>query len=476
MLLWKHANSRPTPPVGRSSRAGSVVRRAAPFAVGDAAAGDAPRPQHGVRVGDRLPRRDGLVQDLPRVDSADVGLERALQREPIRRRGRAFDHRGVAAVVAEVVGLGRHEPVGFVQRQRRPVAEAADDHGAGAWPVTAGQPERVGQGLFGHAEMQDVLFQLPEDVVAAERVRGRGAGILHQDEAERREGIPHVDAAGLPEDALVVGLLPRPLGMEAAVRVQAGEIRAQEQRLTPAVDVAEVLDPFLVLVAEGPAAFDGQDGRRATGDQPIDGGACLAQHVGLGVVREQQQGVDRPGDVGALEGLERPDRLPPRRRIEILERIGVEPIAQLPRGAAHPVEEGPRRRLVDVHHARLAPQRRRVESQLAIGAPGEEQVAEQPARQAERLEVAALLQLIEGARHVLRRQILQQPAERRAPDAEAQEDVRRVVAAVALQDVALEIAQERLVGGVVGVERAVGVQRDHACPPTAVARRCSRAR
>ena len=191
------------------------------------------------------------------VDFADVGVE-----------GTARSRR-VAPLIVEIVG--RQLAFGFVGHgDGRPILEPPDDQGTGALPRFEGQVHRGREHLFQELKAGDILLELAEDEKAAEGVGRGGAGVGHEGAFQGKGGIPLGAAGGL---RFVVDVL------------------REEQGLAAAIHVAEMLDADAEGVADGFAELDVMDGAAALDEEGFDflddGGPA-----GGVVVRDEDHAVD----------------------------------------------------------------------------------------------------------------------------------------------------------------------------------------
>src|SRR5438093_1175118 len=196
---------------GRGRACGCLPGRCRPNSVWDAAAHD---PMAALlfpiqkRVGPALVR-------LP-----NVGVERT-----------SIAHR-LAGEVLEIVH--RTDAAERSERHRRAGFESPDDEGTGQGLV---RRETRGEVFNAQVEVWDVLVEFSEDEVTPERILLAGCRFVDQDQTERRGRIPCVDAGRL-------------------LRV---EVRLQEERLAPRIDVPEMFDRVASRVPQDGASLDRQD-------------------------------------------------------------------------------------------------------------------------------------------------------------------------------------------------------------------------
>ena len=274
----------------------------------------------------------------------------------------------------------------------------------------AGQGQGVRQILLQRLEASDVLFELAEHEEAPERqllcVRHQRIG--HQRRGERERRIPL-------RDAFVAGFLL--------------DVLEQHQRLAAAVDVAEVLEPVADRIADRRARLRVVDrASRVADQQPDRRGSSRAP-------RDDVVG-DEHHRVQLL--LER--RLPGRAR-----RVAERDLPRLHAG----VERG------------VGRWRRERQAQRLVALRAEEGRTEGAAvLLVVRLEGLGGEQLFVGVRHEAVAQLSQQAPRLRVVAAEGEEHVPRVVAAVALEDVALQVAQQLLFLAVGGLPAQRRIETD----------------
>ena len=208
-------NSRPTPRVG-------LPARPSPFGIVLADAVALPAARDHRSLGNRL-RTCVHASDVPRV-----GAPRSRR---VARVGEVVRHRVV-------------HPVRRLERDRRAVLEAPDEERARSFGVVALQAELACDPRLLLLERAHVLLELAVDEEAPEALaRPRGSRIRDEHLAQRHERVPVVDS--VRRIALVL------------------EVLLDEQRLAPAVHVAEVLDAVAVRVREGPTGLPGDDAHGA---------------------------------------------------------------------------------------------------------------------------------------------------------------------------------------------------------------------
>src|SRR5881397_226248 len=315
----------------------------------------------------------------------------------------------VASEVLEVVH--RTETVEGSERHRRTVFESPDDEGTGHGLV---RRETCGEVFDARIEVRDVLLEFSEDKVAPERILLARERIVDQDEAERRGRIPCVDAGRL-------------------LRI---EVRLQEERLAPRVDVAEVFDRVASRVPQDGASLDRNDLR--DGLEALGHLACLRREFLGGIVGQAHEGMN----VSLVR------RFPfVRRRIPI-------PRDEGERSKFHAVAEG----LAGTIEVFCE------ETQCVIAFRGESETRDESSARTVVVIVAGLVELLPGGSHLASAELADPRPHGLRSRGEPNDEMVRLLPAVRLQDVALEVLQHLAVFGLRGVDVRVSKVDGHGRP------------